>query len=241
LVPAAIDELAEAFRGGANGNLRGGRDDEASRPAAIRSRSCRRHPRPFGQRQFYLAVLTRHTFFCVTDIPPPVHNVERPEWGQTEQTSLRANVSASPQIADIADYDHGTRSKIIERCAAIRKMGRPGSSWLREVAANPPHGGKLAGNLSCLFWSRVCMVFGRGSGHPEVSVMTAIDPTDEFLRRVADCEQMAKFARDPASKATWKRMADRWLQCAERAKSPSVAAHRQMPAKRHPVPGWAHL
>jgi hypothetical protein len=71
--------------------------------------------------------------------------------------------------------------------------------------------------------------------------MTAIDPTDEFLKHAADCEQMAKFARDPASKATWKRMADRWLQCAERAKSPSVAARRQMAAKRHPVPGWAHL
>jgi hypothetical protein len=26
---------------------------------------------------------------------------------------------------------------------------------------------------------------------------------------------MAKFTRDPASKATWSRMAERWLRCAE--------------------------
>ena len=41
--------------------------------------------------------------------------------------------------------------------------------------------------------------------------MTVINPTDEFLRYAADCERMAKVTRDPASKATWKRMADRWL------------------------------
>jgi hypothetical protein len=44
--------------------------------------------------------------------------------------------------------------------------------------------------------------------------MTVINPTDEFLRYAADCERMAKVTRDPASKATWKRMAHRWLQCA---------------------------
>jgi hypothetical protein len=39
--------------------------------------------------------------------------------------------------------------------------------------------------------------------------------TDEFLRHAADCEQMAKFTRDPASKATWVHMAERFHQCAE--------------------------
>jgi hypothetical protein len=32
-----------------------------------------------------------------------------------------------------------------------------------------------------------------------------MNPPDEFLKHAADCEQMAKFARDPESKATWSR------------------------------------
>jgi len=98
------------------------------------------------------------------------------------------------------------------------------------------------GNLSCLSWSRTCMVFGKGVRTPEVSIMTAMNPTDEFLRHAADCEQMAKFTRDPASKATWNQMAERWLQCAERSKSQSFAAHQHMPAKRYrnPAASWAH-
>jgi hypothetical protein len=39
--------------------------------------------------------------------------------------------------------------------------------------------------------------------------------TDEFLRHAADCEQMAKFTRDPESKATWTHMAERFHQSAE--------------------------
>jgi len=41
--------------------------------------------------------------------------------------------------------------------------------------------------------------------------LSPINPSDEFLRHAADCQQMAKFTRDPASKATWRRMAERWL------------------------------
>ena len=37
--------------------------------------------------------------------------------------------------------------------------------------------------------------------------LSPINPSDEFLRHAADCQQMAKFTRDPASKATWRRMA----------------------------------
>jgi hypothetical protein len=60
-----------------------------------------------------------------------------------------------------------------------------------------------------------------------------MNPSEEFLRHAADCEQMAKFTRDPASRATWIRMAERWLQCAETFKIQSSAAH---PAKRHRKP-----
>ena len=48
-------------------------------------------------------------------------------------------------------------------------------------------------------------------------------PPDEF-QHAADCEQMAKFARDPQGKATWKRMAERWRRCAEKFTSESLAA-----------------
>jgi hypothetical protein len=55
-------------------------------------------------------------------------------------------------------------------------------------------------------------------------------PPEEFLRHAADCQRMAKFTRDPASRATWTRMAERWLRCAEVFKSQRAAAK---PAKRH--------
>jgi hypothetical protein len=42
-----------------------------------------------------------------------------------------------------------------------------------------------------------------------------MNPPDEFLKHAADCEQMAKFTRDPESMATWNRMAERWRRCAE--------------------------
>ena len=41
-----------------------------------------------------------------------------------------------------------------------------------------------------------------------------LHPPEEFMRHAADCELMAKSTKDPQSKATWKRMAERWRQCA---------------------------
>jgi hypothetical protein len=57
-----------------------------------------------------------------------------------------------------------------------------------------------------------------------------MNPPEEFLRHAAECQQMAKFTRDPASRATWSRMAERWLRCAEVFKSQRAAAKT---AKRH--------
>jgi hypothetical protein len=57
-----------------------------------------------------------------------------------------------------------------------------------------------------------------------------MNPPEEFLRHAADCQRMAKFTRDPASKATWSRMAERWLRCAEVFKSQREAAR---PARRY--------
>jgi hypothetical protein len=58
----------------------------------------------------------------------------------------------------------------------------------------------------------------------------SMNPSEEFLKHAADCERMAKFTRDPASKVTWSRMAERWLRCAEVFKNQSAAAR---PAQRH--------
>jgi hypothetical protein len=67
-----------------------------------------------------------------------------------------------------------------------------------------------------------------------------MNPPDEFLKHAVQCEQMAKFTRDTESKATWKRMAERWRRCAERFTSQSSAAHHHAPRQhRKPVPGWS--
>ena len=61
-----------------------------------------------------------------------------------------------------------------------------------------------------------------------------MNPSEEFLRYAADCERMAKFTRDPESKATWIRMAARWLDCAERFERQSSATQRKGHPRRHP-------
>ncbi len=59
-----------------------------------------------------------------------------------------------------------------------------------------------------------------------------LNPPDEFVRHAAECELMAKFTRDPESRATWNQMAQRWRRCAELFKNQSVAAQRAPLAKR---------
>jgi hypothetical protein len=60
-----------------------------------------------------------------------------------------------------------------------------------------------------------------------------MNPSDEFLKHALECQRMAKFTRDPESKATWTRMAARWIDCAERFKSQSEAVHRSPPRRHH--------
>ncbi len=47
----------------------------------------------------------------------------------------------------------------------------------------------------------------------------------EFRKHAAECRLMASFTRDPASRATWSRMAARWLRCAEVFESQSSTLH----------------
>ena len=69
---------------------------------------------------------------------------------------------------------------------------------------------------------------------------TPLHPPDEFLKRAADCMSIAKFSRDPESRAMWSRLAARWRLCAERFAGQSSAAHDHS-AKRHrkTAPAWA--
>jgi hypothetical protein len=61
-------------------------------------------------------------------------------------------------------------------------------------------------------------------------------PPEEFLRHAAECKLTAKLARDPASKAAWSQMAERWHQCAQRHATPPPAGRSRSPshAWRHP-------
>jgi hypothetical protein len=59
-----------------------------------------------------------------------------------------------------------------------------------------------------------------------------MNPSEEFRKHAVDCQQMAKFTRDPESKATWNRMAQRWIDCAERFKIETQAAVARAPLLR---------
>jgi hypothetical protein len=67
-------------------------------------------------------------------------------------------------------------------------------------------------------------------------------PPEEFLKHAAECKLMARFAREPEDEATWRRMAERWLQCAELYTTQSLAAHDNTRTRRprsQPL-RWAH-
>jgi hypothetical protein len=71
--------------------------------------------------------------------------------------------------------------------------------------------------------------------------MTPMHPPEEFLKHAAECELMAKFTRDPESKATWRRMAERWNLCAEVSTSQNLAARHLIPAQRRRKPSPIEL
>jgi hypothetical protein len=43
-----------------------------------------------------------------------------------------------------------------------------------------------------------------------------MDPVEEFRRHAAECQRMARQTVNAENSATWNRMAERWLRCAER-------------------------
>jgi hypothetical protein len=68
-----------------------------------------------------------------------------------------------------------------------------------------------------------------------------MNPSEEFRKFAGECRAMAKFARSPESKATWDRLAARWVRCAELNELHSSAATLDRIAKRHrrPVRSWS--
>jgi hypothetical protein len=60
---------------------------------------------------------------------------------------------------------------------------------------------------------------------------------DEFLKHAADCQRMAKVARDPTAKATWRQMSERWVQCAEWAKNEDRLASNAVWMRQHRMSG----
>ena len=68
-----------------------------------------------------------------------------------------------------------------------------------------------------------------------------MNPSEEFRKFAGECRAMAKFARSPESKATWDRLAARWVRCAELNELRSSAAALDRMAKRHRRPslGWS--
>ena len=56
-----------------------------------------------------------------------------------------------------------------------------------------------------------------------------MNPSEIFLRFAAECDRMTKIARDPESKAAWRRMAEKWIENAksfERKDSALALQHR---------------
>ena len=63
---------------------------------------------------------------------------------------------------------------------------------------------------------------------------------NQFLTRAAECEAMAKIAREPDSRAVWTRMAERWHRCAEVEMRANSAVMQQVSDRhRKPPPGWS--
>jgi hypothetical protein len=69
-----------------------------------------------------------------------------------------------------------------------------------------------------------------------------VDMSVQFQRFAAECEFMAKFTSNPENQLVWRRMAERWVQCAEVYERQQSLAHAAGPKKHHrkAAHNWAH-
>jgi hypothetical protein len=64
-----------------------------------------------------------------------------------------------------------------------------------------------------------------------------MNASEQFRKFAVECEVMAKSAQSPESKATWGRLAARWVRCAELTEHHWSAAMLDRTAKRRRRPG----
>lgn len=69
-----------------------------------------------------------------------------------------------------------------------------------------------------------------------------MDLDKEFRNHAYECRRMAEFTRDPETRGTWARMAERWERVAEqRAETERCAAEaRQAQARRRASRSYSH-
>ena len=60
-----------------------------------------------------------------------------------------------------------------------------------------------------------------------------VDASERFLKFAAECELMAKFTPSRANKTVWRRMAERWIRCAEFIERQDSLVHTAGLTKRH--------
>jgi hypothetical protein len=65
-------------------------------------------------------------------------------------------------------------------------------------------------------------------------------PSEEFIRHAAECKSMAEFSRDPENKKVWRRMAERWIRCAELAQKQDPPPQSRRKRKSYRRPAQAH-
>ena len=59
-----------------------------------------------------------------------------------------------------------------------------------------------------------------------------MNPAEKFRHHAFECRRMARAVRDFESKAAWRRMAERWVHCAELEEA-RPASRRAAPRHRH--------
>jgi hypothetical protein len=67
-----------------------------------------------------------------------------------------------------------------------------------------------------------------------------MNQVQEFLNRANECQQVARSKRDAEAKATWKRLAERWVRCADIARDHEKRAYLARYRRRNNDPA-AHV
>jgi hypothetical protein len=71
------------------------------------------------------------------------------------------------------------------------------------------------------------------SGIRQRGRIARMSPSEKFRKFAQECQAMAKLARSSESKASWSRLAERWIRCAELTERLALASTHHRVAKRH--------